>query len=718
MADKFVEFSEYQLGKYLNAKVPKPQQVSVVPAKPGKGKGKGKAKAEEAPQKTAEELAKEKAEAIAKRDDPLTRPLTLKTLIRECHVNGDNAKGVGKQSQAICGVLRKRYPISKEEFEAMKLDEGGTKEFDDDRAGEKFRIPVPKTWETELSEKGNTPEVWQDLVKSKSLPFMAMLRNLRNLLLAGVSDDTHKEIIGRLRSQQQVANSKQMPIRFLSAFEAIDFDDETLAKLAEEAKSNKDFIEEEKAVGEGKDAKKVVKKRRVCRNPPNRKLLDKYRDALETAVSLAARNNVPPLECPTGGKAVVLVDVSGSMDAPMTTGPKKVHEKALVPHRRSNINGGRPIVEGQDMDLEDYFSHAGQRLSRKISISQTWIGRDLDLSCAVLDKNGANVQNVSYQQLEYSAIWHSGDITNAPNGAEEIITVDLDKLDEKAFMLVFTVNSYSGETFDSMQEAAVSLRDDGLEGNSVEGTQEICAFRLTGSHRAVVACALIRKDHGWAFRCLNTPQEKGQTVQSLLGTIKKDFEATMADAATNGKRLIDAAMLLALCLRERMGDDKCEIVLFSSPGKDGGAGYLPLRNLSPKVLANIRRCHAAAKQLGRGTQLPISYLQELAATRTGIDHLVVLTDGLVAPAKNPGEALSRWLRSYRTQVQPCKFACIDMLGLGKPCVGEGGGANDVLIAGYSEAVLRYLTQDPGSELAEVEAMEIPPPKKPKVKEEK
>merc|ERR1719428_1796515 len=119
-----------------------------------------------------------------------------------------------------------------------------------------------------------------------------------------------------------------------------------------------------------------------------------------------------------------------------------------------------------------------------------------------------------------------------------------------------------------MKECAVSLRDDGLEGDSVEGTAEICSFRLTGKTRAVVACSLIRKERGWAFRCLNTSQAQGATVQTLLGKIKKEFDAMMADQATSTKRLIDAALLLALCLRERMGDDKCEIVLFSS-GKDG-----------------------------------------------------------------------------------------------------------------------------------------------------
>lgn len=698
MGDKFMEFSEYQLGKYLNAKVPKPQQAAVqAPPKGKKGKGKGKSALDE---KSPEDEAKAKAEAEAKMKDPVTRPLTLKTLIRTVHCG----KGKGEM---VCGVLRKSYPMDEEEFKMMELDNGGSKEFDANRVGEKFRIPVPKTWETQLSEKGNTAAVWEDLVESKALPFMAMLKNLRNILLAGVGEKTHRNIIGRLKSQHQIANSKQTPVKFLSAFEAIDFDDATLEKLAEEAKLDKDYVEEEKAFGTGKEAKKVVKKRLICRNPPTKALLDRYRDGLETAVSLAARNNVPELECPNGGKALVLVDVSGSMDSPLTQGPKKLHESALTPHRRSN---GRAIVEGQDMDLEDYFSQSGQRLSRKISVSMTWIGQDLDLSCNVMDKDGKTVCNVSYQRLEgEGAIWHSGDITSAPYGAEEIITVDLDKLPPTAFMMTFAVNSYSGQKFDDIPEAAMSVRDDGLEGNSVEGTKEICAFRLTGTHKAVVACSLIRKDSGWCFRCLNTPQAQGSVVQQLVGKIKKEYDAIMADAATQCKRLVDASLLLALCIRERMGEDKCEIVLFSSE-RDGNPGYVPLRSLGPKILANVRRCHAVAKTLGRGTDLPIPYLQELLASQVKLDHLILLTDGLISPSKNPDDSLSRWLRSYRARIHPVKYTCIDVLGLGKPSVGDLSSPKDVLISGYSEAVLRYLTQEPGAQLAEIEAIELPPPK--------
>jgi hypothetical protein len=45
------------------------------------------------------------------------------------------------------------------------------------------------------------------------------------------------------------------------------------------------------------------------------------------------------------------------------------------------------------------------------------------------------------------------------------------------------------------------------------------------------------------------------------------------------------------------------------------------------------------------------------------------------------------------QVHSVKYTCIDVLGLGKPSIGDGSNPSDVLISGYSEAVLRYLSQE-------------------------
>lgn len=47
---------------------------------------------------------------------------------------------------------------------------------------------------------------------------MAMLRNIRNMLKAGVSEKHHQWVIGKLTDEGAIAHSKQFPFRFFSAY--------------------------------------------------------------------------------------------------------------------------------------------------------------------------------------------------------------------------------------------------------------------------------------------------------------------------------------------------------------------------------------------------------------------------------------------------------------------------------------------------------------------
>jgi telomerase protein component 1 len=90
-------------------------------------------------------------------------------------------------------ILGKRYPANEEEFNASLLSAQG-ETFDPSAASKRMKIPTPVTWETELSANGNTAANWRNLVMSKKLPFMAMLRNLRNMLITGVDPEVHETV--------------------------------------------------------------------------------------------------------------------------------------------------------------------------------------------------------------------------------------------------------------------------------------------------------------------------------------------------------------------------------------------------------------------------------------------------------------------------------------------------------------------------------------------
>ena len=94
-------------------------------------------------------------------------------------------------------------------------------------------LPTPYTWETELSAAGQvayaTPaerqaaitQTWEVLVASGKLGYMALLRNLRNLLEANVSHATLAQACATLADARQVARARQLPFRFLAAYREV-----------------------------------------------------------------------------------------------------------------------------------------------------------------------------------------------------------------------------------------------------------------------------------------------------------------------------------------------------------------------------------------------------------------------------------------------------------------------------------------------------------------
>jgi 60 kDa SS-A/Ro ribonucleoprotein len=91
-------------------------------------------------------------------------------------------------------------------------------------------LAIPYTWETELSALGQTKFEsikhkneafklkWEELVDSGKLGYMALLRNLRNILEAEVSGEHIEKVCAFLTNEKAVENSKQLPFRFLSAY--------------------------------------------------------------------------------------------------------------------------------------------------------------------------------------------------------------------------------------------------------------------------------------------------------------------------------------------------------------------------------------------------------------------------------------------------------------------------------------------------------------------
>lgn len=78
-------------------------------------------------------------------------------------------------------------------------------------------LAIPFTWETELSAKGNNKETWNGLIE-KGLPYMAALRNLRNIFESGANID---HVLEMLVDPTRVQKAKQLPFRYLTAYKEL-----------------------------------------------------------------------------------------------------------------------------------------------------------------------------------------------------------------------------------------------------------------------------------------------------------------------------------------------------------------------------------------------------------------------------------------------------------------------------------------------------------------
>ena len=139
------------------------------------------------------------------------------------------------------------------------------------------RLETPLTWESELSANGNNAETWEKLIDSGKVGYMALLRNLRNIIKANPSNI--QQVYDIIQDSERVRKSKQLPFRFYSAYKAV-------SDIA------------------------------------GSKVFDILENALESSVE-----NMPRLP----GTTVIAVDISGSMSSPVSSNSEvKCYEIAML----------------------------------------------------------------------------------------------------------------------------------------------------------------------------------------------------------------------------------------------------------------------------------------------------------------------------------------------------------------------------------------------------
>ncbi|CAK58727.1 unnamed protein product (macronuclear) [Paramecium tetraurelia] len=237
-----------------------------------------------------------------------TNFLNLKDIVTFSHVK--------EPRSLVMSILGVKYPKTLEEFE-KEFKEEKKLQFEPERAGKRMSIPIPVTWDRELSKGLNSKrQIWEDLIQKNQVPYLALLRNLRNILKSGVSDEAHLKVVEKLSNLKQVENSKVFPLQFFTALNEIDKLKVNKQSIQKEVKQQREKKERAKEQVKPKKEKKEVQIEEEVDVPP--KVIQSYKDAIEKAMKIAVDKNLETIS----GVTYVFVDVSGSMRSPISGGKK------------------------------------------------------------------------------------------------------------------------------------------------------------------------------------------------------------------------------------------------------------------------------------------------------------------------------------------------------------------------------------------------------------
>ncbi|MCF2528087.1 TerD family protein [Yinghuangia soli] len=181
----------------------------------------------------------------------------------------------------------------------------------------------------------------------------------------------------------------------------------------------------------------------------------------------------------------------------------------------------------------------GELLRFFVYWKQTSHRTDYDLSALLLDEAYGNASWLSYTALTGAHGEHSGDITDAPDGASEFINLRLGSV--PGGFIVPQVNIYSGESFEQCEESffGFMLREGEQKGRPFEPRTVRMKSELRGPGRVALPLAFRRGEDGsWYAKWLhiylngspyaNTVEGSQASVAALLRSIFDHTPLTIA----------------------------------------------------------------------------------------------------------------------------------------------------------------------------------------------
>jgi tellurium resistance protein TerZ len=191
------------------------------------------------------------------------------------------------------------------------------------------------------------------------------------------------------------------------------------------------------------------------------------------------------------------------------------------------------LEKGQRINLEKSNGSKLQNLCvgvnwGAIESKSFWGGKkmeavDLDASCATFDDNNRELEVIYFRNLKSrnNSIRHSGDDLTGDMGGDdgldnEVITVDLTKLDPAVSKIAFVLNSFKGQDFKTIPFAAIRI----YEGTPTHVKEVFATYDISNDSTfagkvSMVMGVFYKRNGEWKFNAIG----ESTNDRDLRGTI-------------------------------------------------------------------------------------------------------------------------------------------------------------------------------------------------------
>jgi tellurium resistance protein TerZ len=163
-------------------------------------------------------------------------------------------------------------------------------------------------------------------------------------------------------------------------------------------------------------------------------------------------------------------------------------------------------------------------------LSKTKEAVDLDASCAIYDdaKNVLDVVYFGHLASKDQAIKHSGDDLTGDMGGDdgldnEVITLDLSRLNPAATSVAFVLNSFRGHDFGTIPFASLRI----YEGTSSRVSEVFATYDIANGagfagHVAMVMGVFYKRNGEWKFNAIGEPT-KDKKLEETVKTVAQNY---------------------------------------------------------------------------------------------------------------------------------------------------------------------------------------------------